>query len=42
MEAEAFKHMVEKMFGYSSCIYGFGARDENYPLCKAVVDHDHQ
>ena len=41
MEAKVFEHMVEKMFGYSGCIYGFGARDENYPLHKAVVDHNH-
>ena len=42
MEAEAFEYMMEKMFGHSSCVYIFRARDENYPLCKAVVDHDHQ
>ena len=42
MEAKAFEHVVKKMFGYSSRIYGFQARDENYPLHKAVVDHDHQ
>ena len=41
MEAEAFEHMVEEMFGYSSRIYSFRARDENYPLHKAMVDHDH-
>ena len=41
MEAEVFEYMVKKMFGYPGGIYGFGARDENHPLCKAVVDHDH-
>ena len=42
MEAEAFEHMVEKKFGHSGHIYSFRVRNENYPLCKAVVDHDHQ
>ena len=42
MEVKAFEYMMEKMFGHSSCIYSFGARDENYPLHKAMVDHDHQ
>ena len=42
MEAEVFEYMVEKMFGHSSGIYSFRARNENYPLYKAVVNHDHQ
>ena len=33
--------MVEKKLGYSCGIYGFGTRDENYPLTKAMVDHNH-
>ena len=41
MEAKAFQHVVEEMFGYSSHVYSFRARDENYPLHKAMVDHDH-
>ena len=41
METELFEHMVEEKFGYSGCINGFLARDENYPLRKAVVDHNH-
>ena len=41
MESKSFEHMVEEKFGHSSCIYGFCTRDENYPLCKAMVDHDH-
>ena len=32
--------MGEKEFGYPHGIDGFGTRDDNYPLCKAVVDHD--
>ena len=42
VEAKAFEHVVEEKFGYSGHIYDFGARNENYPLCKAVVNHDHQ
>ena len=42
VEAKAFEYVVEEMFGYSGCVYGFRARNENYPLHKAVVDHDHQ
>ena len=41
METEAFEYVVEEMFGHSGHIYGFRARDENYPLHKAMVDHDH-
>ena len=41
MESNPFEHMVEEKFGNSSCINGFRARDENYPLCKAMVDHNH-
>ena len=33
--------MVEKKLGYSCSIHGFGARDKNYPLTKAMVNHDH-
>ena len=42
VEAKTFEYMVEKMFGHSGHIYSFGARNENYPLHKAVVDHNHQ
>ena len=42
VEAKVFEYVVEEMFGYSGHIYGFRARNENYPLHKAVVDHDHQ
>ena len=41
MEAKAFEHVVEEMFGYSGHIYSFRTRDENYPLHKAMVDHNH-
>ena len=33
--------MVEKKLGYFYSIHGFGARGENYPLTKAMVDHNH-
>ena len=33
--------MVEKKLGYSCSVHGFGARGKNYPLTKAMVNHDH-
>ena len=33
--------MVEKKLSYFCSIHGFGARGENYPLTKAIVDHNH-
>ena len=33
--------MVEQKLGYSCSIHGFGARGENYPLTKAMVNNDH-
>ena len=42
METEAFKDMGEKNLGNAGSIDVFGTRDEDYPLCKAMVDHDHQ
>ena len=33
--------MFEKKLGYSCSIHGFGAGGKNYPLTKAMVDHDH-
>ena len=41
MKAEAFEYMVEEKFGDSRGIYSFRTRDENYPLRKAMVNHDH-
>ena len=32
--------MGEKEFGYFHGINGFGTRDDDYPLHKAMVDHD--
>ena len=42
MESKSFEHTVKEKFGHSSCVYGFCTRNENYPLCKAMVNHDHQ
>ena len=42
MKAKAFEYMVEEKFGHPCGIYRFQTRDENYPLCKAMVDHNHQ
>ena len=42
METEAFKDMGKKKLGDASSIDVFGAGSKDYPLCKAVVDHDHQ
>ena len=32
--------MGEKEFGYSHGIDRLGTRDDDHPLCKAVVDHN--
>ena len=42
MEAEAFKDMGKKKLGNASSINVFRAGSENYPLRKAMVDHNHQ
>ena len=42
METEAFKDMGKKELGDASSINVFEAGSEDYPLHKAVVDHDHQ
>ena len=42
METEAFKDMGKEKLGYASSIDVFGTGSKDYPLCKAVVDHDHQ
>ena len=36
-----FEDEVEEQLGDSCGINGFQTRSENYPLCKAMVDHDH-
>ena len=41
MKAKAFECIVKKELGNSGCVNGFGARSKNYPLCKAVVNYDH-
>ena len=40
MEAKTFEHIFKEKLGDSSSINGFGARNKDYPLRKAVVDHD--
>ena len=42
METEAFKDMGKKKLGNAGSIGVFGAGSKNYPLCKAVVNHNHQ
>ena len=42
METEAFKDMGKKKLGNASSINVFGTRSKDYPLHKAVVNHDHQ
>ena len=41
MKVKAFEYIVKKELGNSSCVTHFGARSKNHPLCKAVVDYDH-
>ena len=36
------EYIFEKEFSYPFGIKGFVARDENHPLRKAMVDHNHQ
>ena len=42
MESHAFEHVVKEELGDSVHVHSFGARSQYYPLCKAMVDHDHQ
>ena len=42
MKSKLKEDIFEKEFGYSLGIDGLSAWDENYPLRKAVVDHDHE
>ena len=41
MKTKAFEYKVEKQLGDSCSVNGLQARCKNYPLCKAMVDHDH-
>ena len=40
METETFEHIFKEKLGNSGGINGFGARSKDYPLHKAMVDHD--
>ena len=40
MEAEMFEHIFKEKLGNSSGVNGFGARTKDYPLHKAVVNHN--
>ena len=42
METEVFKDMGKEKLSYAGSIDVFGTGSKNYPLCKAVVNHDHQ
>ena len=42
METKAFKDVGKKKLGNASSINVFGTGSKDYPLCKAVVNHDHQ
>lgn len=42
MKSEVFEYKVEKELSYSIGINSFKARSKDYPLCKAMVNHDHQ
>ena len=41
MQSETSEDMVEKEFSYSGRVDRFGTWNNNHPLHKAVVDHDH-
>ena len=40
METKMFKDVGKKKLGYAGSIDVFGAGSEDYPLRKAVVNHD--
>ena len=42
IESKSEVYFVEKEGGYPFCSDGFLSGAENYPLCKAMVDHDQQ
>ena len=42
METKAFKDVGKKKLGNAGSINVFGTGSKDYPLRKAVVDHDHQ
>ena len=41
MKTKVFEYEVKKQLGNSCSVDGLLARCENYPLHKAMVDHDH-
>ena len=41
MKTEMFEYKVKKQLGDSCSVNGLLARCKNYPLHKAMVDHDH-
>ena len=41
MKTEAFEYKVKKQLGNSCGVNGLLARCKNYPLRKAMVDHNH-
>ena len=42
METKMFKDVGKKELGNAGSIDVFGAGSKDYPLRKAMVDHDHQ
>ena len=42
METETLKDMGKKELGDAGSVNVFGAGSEDYPLCKAVVNHNQQ
>ena len=42
MKTEMLKDMGKKELGDASCVDVFGAGSKNYPLCKAMVNHNQQ
>ena len=42
VKSESKEDSFEKEFSYSLGINVFSAWDENYPLQKTMVDHDHE
>ena len=41
MKSEASEYMVEKELGDTVRVDGFRTMGQDYPLRKAMVDHDH-
>ena len=41
VQAEMFEYIVKKELGNSVHVNHLGTRGKNYPLCKAMVNHDH-